>query len=805
MGTDFRLAARLLRKSPLFALGVMALLAFGIASNTVAFSLVDALLLRELPVRDPGALVRFINVRPPLPPRGDFEPRDYEAWKQLKGVTGLIAWFERQSIVTDGQIASRARVDWVSANYFASLGAGPSLGRLFRPGSGPGDAEGGQPAVLSYPYWQRRFGGDVNVLGRKLEMDGHMLVVVGVSAKGFNGLTLETSPDIRVPLESLQAFRPDLLRDEFVNLEIAGRLAAGTSPNAARDEAQAVWRAASATAGRLDLHPASRGVSRLRGSYEGVLWMLLAGVALLLLIVCANAAGLLIARNAGREGELAVRTALGATRWRLVRQLLCESWLLLMGGVAGALALSYAGFPLVARSLPPVRDYGNALLTLSLDLEPNPRVAAFAIAISALTLALSGLLPALAAARRDPHGSLRQARAGGGGWRRRQFPIALQVALCTLLLAGAGLTWRTLRRLESLNPGFDASRVVSFTMDVEEAKYTAEQAEALRMRLLEGARALPDVDSASTSNIGLMRGSGRKMTVAPAGRTVGQDAFMNTSLLAVSPGYFETMGIRWLAGRNFTGREDPQRKPVPVVVNDAFRRRFGDVFAGRFGSAVVNGKPAGADFEVIGVVEDTKYRSLREPFQPIVYGLAGPSTSFILQVRTRTGGPDAVIPAMRRMLEEYDPRLSFAEAATLTSEIGITLWPERVAAGLAGVFAAVAAIVAGAGLYASMAFAVLQRQREIGIRMALGAAPGDVLRLFVTRAVWLSGMGILAGLACAWAVAPRIGAILYDVAPRDPLSLLGGAGLALAVMLLAAWAPSLRASRLDPSIMLRRD
>ena len=812
MWSDFRFAARILRNSPLFAAGVMSLLALGIAANTVMFSLVDAMLLRPLPVRDADSLHRFVTIRPPLPARGDFERTEYEAWqKQLSGFRELIAWSELQVPLTISQLTERAQVDFVTGNYFTSLGVAPALGRLF---TAEDLAEGTAPAILSYPYWQRRFGGDVHVLGKIIELDGRKIIIVGVSAKHFNGLTLETTPDLRLPLAWLKPLRP-ALGDINIRFEVAGRLRDGVSVEAARQEAESIWVATwklmepndPLPTARFELQSASRGISRLRGSFGGVLWILMAGVLLLMLIVCANVAGLLIARAAGRQSELAVRTALGATRWQLVRQLLCEAVWLMLGGVIGAFVLSFAAIPIIARALPPVRDLGTTRLDLSLDLMPDLRVAGFAIAISAVTLLLFGLLPALTATRYDLHPLLKEAR-GGGGWRGRQLLIALQVALCTMLLSGAGLTLRTLQRLAGMNPGFDASRIVTFTVNTDAAKYTDEQAEALQRRLLEGARALPDVASAAMSNLGLMRGSGRKMTVLPAGQIASKDSFLNTSLLSVSPEYFETMRIRWLAGRNFTGHEDPAAKPAPVIVNEAFlkfHKKFSDVFHTRFGSASVNGKPAKPDFEVIGIVNDTKYRSLREPFQPILYGLAGPGTGFVLQIRTRSTSPESVIPAMRRMLADFDPRLSFVETATLSSEVAASLWPERVTAFLASIFAVAAALIAGAGLYALIAFAVLQRRREIGIRMALGAMPTDILRLTMSRAVWLSGVGVAMGLGCAWAAAPRIAAVLYEVQPRDPSVLVASGTLALLVTLCAALIPSVRATRLHPASILRRE
>jgi putative ABC transport system permease protein len=404
------------------------------------------------------------------------------------------------------------------------------------------------------------------------------------------------------------------------------------------------------------------------------------------------------------------------------------------------------------------------------------------------------------------HPLLKEARAGGG-WRGRQALVAMQVALCTMLLVGAGLTILTLQRLQSINAGFESSHIVTFSVDTDMAKYKPEQAAELQRRLLEGARELPDVESAAISSRGLMRGTGLKMTVARSGESAGPEEFMNTSIHAVSPEYFATMRVAWLAGRNFTGREDPTATPKPVIVNETFMRRFGagrEVLGAKFGSVLMNGKPAKPSFEVIGIVRNTKYRSLREPFQPIIYKLPILGDSFIVHLRTRSS-PESVIAPMRKMLAGLDPRLSDIEVTTLASEVAASLWAERVAAFLATVFSAAAAVIVAAGLYALVAFAVMQRRREIGIRMALGALPRNVVRLMFARAAWLAATGVTLGLVCSWAVAPQISSILYEVKPRDLTVLVISAALAFSITATAALIPSLRAARIHPASLLRQE
>ncbi len=812
---DLRLAARALSKSPLFSLGVVGLLAFGMAACLVIFTLVDIVLLRPLPVRDPASLVRFVSIHPPLPPMGDFRIDEFEAWKREavgSSFAELIAWSTGDAAVTVGRgtPSESVRVDFVSENYFSALGVDAALGTLLT------TAEGSAPAVLSYPYWQRRFGGDRSVIGQTLEFEGHKVTIVGVTAKGFNGLTLETSPDLRLPAKWMRELRfvaPDVY--QYVGYEVAGRLRPGVSLEAARQEAERIWTSVrksdqTGTAmldAKLELQSAAKGISRLRGPFGGVLWMVLAGVALLLLIVCANAAGLLVTRAAGRESELALRAALGATRGQLAGPLVAEAVMLLAGATVLAAALTYAALPVVAGSLPPVRDQGTVRLTLSLDLVPDLRVAAVGLGISALTLVLFGLLPAWATVMRNRYElqrTLQQAR-----HRRhtgRQLLIAVQVALCTILLCGAGLTLLTLDRLRGLDPGFDAGRVVTFTVDRGLEKYEKAQILDLQRRLLAGARALPEVDSAAIATRGLMRGSGIKMTVLPAGEAARREDFMNTSLNSVTPDYFATMRMKWVAGRNFVEGEVREGVPTPVVVNEAFARKLGARLGGKFGSSIPRGgKPAEPQFEVIGIVGDAKYRSLREPMQPTLYSPLGANPSLILHVHTRTARPEVIMQPVRRLLAEADPRLSFVEVSSLAVEVADSIWPERAAAWLASLFAGAAMVIVAAGLYALAAFAVMQRRREIGIRMALGALPGDILRLMLTRVAWLSLCGASVGMVCSWLLAPRMATVLYEVQARDPRSLSGAVGVVLGVTIAAALLPSLRAARMAPAAVLREE
>lgn len=799
------MALRTLTNTPFFALGVVLLLALGLSACVVIFALTDAILLRPLPVRAPGELYRFVSVRPPLPERGDFRMEEFEAWKtQLnRHIREMFAWSSARLAIRVGQVAEQAQVDFVSDNFYAALGVSPAVGTLST-----------QDVVLSHAYWQRRFAGDPTVIGRTLEIDGRAVVIAGVTARGFNGLTLETSPDLRLPLSWLRHASLPLESSAFT-LEVAGRIDPDGNRESIRLQAESIWAethkllepADPLLRATLAFQPASRGISRLRGQFGGVLWVLLVGVSLLLLIVCSNVAGLQLARGTGRRAELALRAALGATRMDLVRPLLAESLLLLGAAATSACGLTFFVLPLLVRALPPLRDFGTARLTMELDFTPDLRVAGFAIVVSTLTVLLCGLLPALASARTPNLQGELKSTVPGSHWL-----ILAQVVLYTILLCGAWPLLLTLQRLRDLDPGFDADRILTFTLHTDMAKYDATQIRALQFRLKEGARVLPGIESVAIGTRGLMRGSGQKSTVLPAGASFRQQDFMNTSLNSVSAEYFATMGMTWLAGHGFRGNEDPGAKIAkPVVVNETFARRLGPhgsqpvgVLGARFGVGWRNGEPAGPEFEVIGVVSDTKYRSLREPFQPVLYGPLGADPSLVLHVRMRENAdPNLIIDPIRRILTEIDPRLRFSEIATLSTETANSIWPERAAAFVAFLLAALSMLIAGAGLYAVVAYSAIQRRREIGIRMALGALPRDIVAIMLRRVVGLSVAGIAMGLACAWALAPRIAPVLFEVSPTAPWLLLTAAATAFFTTVASALLPAALAARLAPSDVLR--
>jgi predicted permease len=486
---DLWYALRLIRKAPLFSLYVIVPLALGIGLNGAIFILVDALLLRPLPVKRPEELVRLVQVVQNLGPRSYYSYDAFQALEQKStSLTEIIGYEDVNTAARDSSGVSRIRCQIVTGNYFTALGVQPLYGRVltsadaFEPAASP-------PVVVSYPYWRRQLQGDPNIVGKKITLEDQPFTVVGVMPQRFNGLEVETSPDIRVPLVAaslVSKSNPDA--DSFRKFEysLAARLRPGMSLERARAETAAIVYATMQTQPgsvardeRLELQPIGRGISLIRPKFAAGLALLMSGVGLLLLMICANVGGLLLARASARREETAVRLAIGATPGRLVRQWLTESFVLTaIGGVAG-LCVAFAATPLLVRALPTLRDFGATALTLSVDLRPDGRMVVFAIALCIVCALFAGLPAALQATRANLQSSLKAARSTSRQ-PLRWILVALQIGLCTFLLAGAGLLISTFRHLRALDPGFDRDHVVTFSLDPGMAHYTVEQATALR-------------------------------------------------------------------------------------------------------------------------------------------------------------------------------------------------------------------------------------------------------------------------------------------------------------------------------------
>src|SRR5882762_7786724 len=714
---DIRYTLRLGRKSPGFFVCVILLLALGIGLNSAIFSLLDALLLRPLPVRKPGELVRLVQVVAPLGPRSFFTYNTYRALSQRnKGFTALFAYSESNVAVRDNGGAHSVRCHIASGSFFSALGVQPMYGRTLTP-SDELHASDVLPAVLSYTFWMRSYQSDPSVIGKKLTIQDRVFTIVGVMPPGFHGVQVETGPGVLIPLIAAEGLfdNPDANSFNKLGYKIVARMRPCFTMAAAHAEAESIFRAALDeefhgrqdssywVTGEFQLQPIANGVSLLRPKFSSALLLLMGGGALLLLIVCANVGGLLLARTAARRGEIAIRLAVGATGKHLVRQWLTEILLLTSAGGLVGVCTAWAVTPFLARVLPPLRDLDATLLTLSLDLKPDTRLLAFPFLLCVACALLAGLPAAVQAARQDLHTALKATRATPRQ-PLRWILVAIQVALCTLLLSVAGLILSTFRQLRALDPGFDRDHVVTFSVDPGMLSYTPQQSRNLKFRLEAEVRELPGVASVGVASRGLMRGTGLKTTYAPAGQTSAPGDFMNTSLNWISPEYYDTMGIRLLAGRNFRQDEAPA-KPRQAIVNQAFARRFfplGNTIGRTFGQGFSNQVAIGS-FQIVGMVSDAKYRSLREPIQPTVYQSWAPGDggSFILHVRTHND-PKAIIDPVRHVLRSMDPRLPFEEIHTLAEEVDASLWPERTLAWLSAAFSVVAAVLAALGVFAAL-------------------------------------------------------------------------------------------------------
>ncbi|MGH9445908.1 MAG: FtsX-like permease family protein, partial [Terriglobia bacterium] len=625
------------------------------------------------------------------------------------------------------------------------------------------------------------------------------------------------APDLWIPLRAF----PPLIRGAgmaLMPIELAGRLKPGVTRFQAQAECRTIWQSTmkdyypsveklpAQTAREMfrrgiAIDPLARGTSILRDQFGGVLELLMASVGLLLLIVCSNVAGLLLARAAARQREFAVRLAVGATRLRLVRQVLAEGLLLAVLGAAGGLIIALAAMPLTVHMLPPIRDLTESLVPLSLNVGIDGQVFLFLLAASAVTMLLFSLAPAVAVSRSNLESLLRAARSSAGV-RGRQALIALQIALCTFLLALASLFVRTLQQLQRVNPGIDVDHIATFTGDL--TGYSG--GPAFLKTLTERVREIPGVVSAAASSMGVMREHGEFSSVAPAGQRVTRSDFLDTAVNDVSPGYFETMGMHIIFGRGFTSSDVPGPKPVIpiiVVVNQTFAQRFfphTNAVGKLFGLGM--GGIAKGEFEIAGVVSDAKDRSLREPMRPTFYTANTRFETFVLNVRTHTR-PEAIVEPVRKIWQAVGPGVPFLEVDTMAQEVDQTTANERLTAALASLFGAIAALLAGVGIYGLLAYVVTERRREIGIRMALGARPAHIAKLIAAQTAVMAAVGIAIGLGAALIVGPGIRSLLYGISPQDPKSL---AAAILFVALTAAVAtvfPVVRAMRTQPAETLR--
>ena len=808
---DWRDAWRSLRAAPLVAaIGVLSL-ALGIGANTALFSVFNGLMLRPLPVPDAERLALLEDGSWTNP-----------IWEEIRAVQhqiadGGFAWSaERFNLAPTGQTDP---VDglYASGGMFDVLGISAIRGRLFT--TADDDRRGGASgpvAVISYGFWQRRFAGAEAALGRTLTINGTPFTIVGVTPRGFFGPDVGRIADVMIPLGTEAVIRgaeSSLDGRSVWWLNIMLRLRHGQSLEQANEAIRGVQdhirvatmpqrggeHADSYLQERFALVPASSGRSPLRARYGQPLKTLMGVVALVLVIACANIANLQLGRANSRRRDLGLRLALGASRMRLSRQLLAESLMLAAAGAALGLVVARWG----SRAL--VAQLSSAANPVYLEMPLDGRVLAFTALIAAATAVLFGVAPALMVSRLSPNGALKQHERGVSGERRAGFRhalIVLQVALSLVLVITASLLAGTFLSLWGRNAGFEHDRVLLASVTVRQP---VDQRLAAFERLREAAAAVPGVSAAALSYTTPLGRAGWNTSIAVPGSTAGRRERLSW-INVVSPGWFSVYGMRVVAGRDFDGR-DHRGAQLAAVVNREFARKYlkeGDPVGQRF----IDEQPFGGGdaYEVVGLVEDSVYRSLRSPMQPAIFRAAAqwkdPGATVIISVRSAGASPATLISPVNEALARADARASTA-FSTLTSQVSASLIQERLLASVATFFGLLALLLASLGLYGVTSYSVTRRRAEIGIRMALGAEPSDVVRMVLRRVGVLVVLGLVIGSAVAWWASRFVTSLLYGLTPTDPAAFIGAALTLSVVAAAAGWLPARRAARIDPTTILR--
>jgi len=819
---DLRVAVRQLIGTPVVTTVAILSLALGIGANTAIFSLLNSLVLRALPVKDPHRLAVLIDASGQTT-----DSWTYPIWREVQQrqlFDSAFAWGTERFDLASGGVAEFVDGIWATAGMFDTLGVTPMLGRAFTDADDQGHGgQDGPIAVISYAFWQRRFGGAADTIGRALTLDRVPFTIVGIMPPEFFGPDVGRRVDVIVPVGMVTLVRPDrrLEQRDWWWLSVMMRLRAGQSVDQATVAVRAVQpQIRSATLplewpstdqqkylrDALRLIPAATGNSELRIRYERPLLTILIVVVLVLLIACANIANLLLARATTRRHEWSVRLALGASRWRLVRLLLTES--LVLSLVGAGLGFLVAGWS--SRLL--VEQLSTQTATVFLDLSIDWRVLMFTTGLTVLTALLFGTAPALRAAGVAPIEAIKDHGRGAGGDMGRASVasalVVIQVALSVMLVVAAALFMRTFDKLVRLDLGFDPTRVLVVTMNAERASIEPARRMSVYERARQAVQALPGVENAALSFVTPVSGHvwGNRLEVS--GSAALTDAERSVRRNQVSPEFFETYGQHLVAGRGFSAADRDGAPPV-AIVNEAFALRFLNG-ANPIGHTLRR-FPARADdavLEIVGVVGDAVYRRLREPIPPTVYSPVAqsspglPSNEFNLNVRAASGSPALLTRSIADAIGMVNRDLALT-FRPLSDQVNASLTQERIVAMLSGFFGALALLLAGLGLYGVTSYAVSRRRTEIGIRMALGAAPGSVIRLVLARVSALVGIGIVVGAGVSFWASQFVSALLYGLEPRDPATLVGSAGVLAAVGAIAGWLPARRASLIDPAEVLR--
>jgi predicted permease len=830
---DIRYGLRGLLKRPAFTIVALVILALGIGANTAIFTLINAVVLKQLPVSRPEELVVF-NDSPgegtstynddDIPP-GRRDRYSYAIYRHLRehdqSFQDLSAFRSGESRVSvrrseaPGEAAQRASGHLVSGNYFTVLGANAMHGRVL---TNEDDASAAPPAaVISHNYWQQKLSGDPQIVGKNILLNGTAFTIVGVMPPQFFGIRVRRSPDFWLPL----AFQPQVeLRKSYLEdknvywLNLVGRLKpgiqlaqaqaavnveyqqllterAGSQPS--DDTRQAIQKA------YISLVSGARGLSGLRTFYSQALRMLMVIVALVLLIACANVGNLLLSRAAARQAEISLRQALGASRARLIRQLLTESLLLaIIGGVGGIIIAQWAVSLLVTR----------VAATSPLDVKPDAKILLFTLGISLVSGVLFGIAPALRATNTDLTSALKEKSARG---RKRRFNlgsalVVAQVAVSLILLVGAGLFARSLIKLQQEDLGFNRENVLLVSVDTRLAGYKPEDLSAVYRQLYDRLSTLPNVQSATMASYSPMQGTGTNSTITVRGYTPAKNEDTSVSDIQIGPNFTETMGVPLLMGRDI-GLQDTPNSPRVAVVTQAFADSYfhGENPLGR--RATFEEDSDKDDFEIVGVIGDSKYDSAKDKadrtvYRPILQVQDQQTFGNVFELRT-VGEPLNLSAEVRAAIAQVNDKLPVLNITSLRLQTDEALRQERLITQLVSFFGLLGLLLSCVGLYGIMAHAVVRRTNEIGIRMALGAKRRDIVWMVLKESLLLVGVGLALGIPAAWGAAHLISSQLFGVNPTDPLTLLTAALSLTVVAASAGYLPARRASRVNPLIALR--
>ena len=824
---DLRYSVRLLRKNLSFTAVAILMLALGIGANTAIFQLINAVRLRTLPVKSPQELVE-VRIADTTGVRGGWSSWHATAtnplWEQIRdrqqSFSDILAWgSDRWVNLASGGEARFAPTVWVSGAFFNTLGVQPILGRGFTKSDDERGC-GSSGTVISYAFWQHEFAGDPSVIGKMVRLEGRPFEIIGVTPASFFGLEVGQSFDVALPICALPVLYPEdsaLTDGTHWWLSVAGRLKPGWSVDQANASLTAISSGVFETsltsnypaesvksylAFKLSAVPVGTGVSQLRETYGDPLWLLLAIAGLVLLVACANLANLMLARASAREREIAVRVALGASRLCLIRQLLAESLLLAAAGatlgalIAGDLSRFIVSF---------ISIEGDGLFVA---LETDWRVMAFTSCVAILTCALFGLAPAVRATRLAPNTIL---NAGGRGltasrerFGLRRALVVSQVALSLVLVVGALLFSRSLRKLMTLDAGFQQNGLMVAYVNPVDMKIPPDRRLAFKRELLDRVRSVPGVEAAAETNVVPLSGTSWSNNLWIAGSNPEQGADSHISV--ISADYFKTMGTPLAAGRDFDER-DTLNSPKVAIVNESFARQFtngANPIGARFWIEATPTEPQTL-YEIVGLTRDAKYRDLREDFAPVFFramsqnSRAGQFTQLVLRSNS---DPSAILSAAKRAIHEINPAI-VVTSGVFKSQVENSLLRERLMALLSGFFGVLALLLACIGLYGMMSYSVAGRTNEIGIRMALGAKPRDVLWLILRETLMLVGAGVTAGLVASLIVTSLGSSLLFGLSPADPVSICVAVVVMLGVAAVAGYIPARRATKVDPMVALR--